>query len=264
MEMKLIVQLARISALMMLALYNLNACAESDATTSIAVGLDSNSGQYGTANVTRIVTIPVIGKYETDSWSFKLTVPYIRITTFGGVLPGMGASSKKVAISNRASTQSGPGDVVAATTYFAIYGTDSTPGLDITGKVKLPTASKTAGLGTGETDYFLQLDGYQKFNQLTVYGSVGRKFLGSSDDIPLHDVNYGSIGASYQFSEKISAGLNLDAAQASSAAGSNQLELTVSVVRKLEKGRKVQGYLLKGLADGSPDTGIGVLLTFVF
>jgi hypothetical protein len=170
---------------------------------------------------------------------------------------------KKTGTGN-STTQSGLGDVVAATTYFAIEGDEGMPGLDLTAKIKFPTADKNAGLGTGETDYAVQADVYQSMGKVTLTGAIGRKFLGSSAALPLNDIFYGSVGASYRVSDNVSTGANLDAAQASSASGYNVLELSAYVSLKIDKRKKLQAYVLKGLADGSPDTGLGMLLTFTF
>ena len=228
---------------------------------SVATGFDSTSGNYGSSNTTNILTIPVIGKYEMDSWLFKLTVPYLQVTTVGGVIPGIGMGGMKKAGAVSATTQSGLGDVVMATTYYAIDGGKDTTGLDLTAKVKLPTADKNAGFGTGEIDYAIQADVYQNMDKVTVTASLGRKFLGSSAALPLSDIFYGSVGGSYRVTDKMSAGVNLDAAQAASVAGSSQLELTGSISRKIDKTKKIQAYLLKGFTDGSPDIGYGVLFT---
>ncbi len=236
--------------------------AASAGTASVATGFDSTSGNYGTTSNTSILTIPVIGKYETDSWLFKLTVPYIRVTSVSGVIPGVGVGPMKKAATVNATTQSGLGDVVAAGTYFAIEGDEEMPGLDLTAKIKLPTADKNAGLGTGETDYAIQADVYQSMDKVTLMGAIGRKFLGSSAILPLNDIFYGSVGVSYRASDNVSVGGSLDAAQASSASGSNVLELSAYISRKIDKTKKIQAYILKGFADGSPDTGLGMLLTF--
>ena len=57
---------------------------------SITSGVDYSSGKYGSQDRTDITSIPVIGKYEVDSWVFKLTVPYVSITGPGNVSPGIG------------------------------------------------------------------------------------------------------------------------------------------------------------------------------
>lgn len=241
------------------------AWAASNGKASLTSGFNSSSGYYGTRSKTNIITIPVIGAYETDYWQLKLSVPYISMTTLGGVIPGIGkGSSKKTSAITTVTTQSGMGDVVASASYFVSEPSANSPGVDVTAKMKLPTANKDKGLGTGETDYAIQLDLFQNMNKWTVFGSLGRKFLGSTADLPLNDIFYGSVGSSYRLTDKTSAAISLDAAQASSATGSNQLELTLSINQKLDKNKKAQFYLLQGFADDSPDTGYGAMLTFTF
>ena len=243
----------------------LTAWSVSEGKTSVATGFNYTTGSYGTSSTTNIVSIPVIGKYETESWEFKLMVPYLSMTTVGGVLPGFGNGSfKRNNMNLNITTQSGLGDMVASTTYFLDYGSDTTPGIDLTAKVKLPTADKNKGLGTGEVDYALQIDMYQRKGKLTIFGSLGRKFLGSSVDYVLNDIFYGSIGGGYKLAEKTSASVSLDAAQASSVYGANQLEASFSISHLIDKTKKAQAYVFKGLANGSPDIGYGALLTFMF
>jgi hypothetical protein len=59
-------------------------------------------------------------------------------------------------------------------------------------------------------------------------------------------------------------GLMLDAAQSASPAGAGPVEVTAYVTKKLRDTLKVQGSLLKGLSDGSPDWGIGAMITSTF
>lgn len=232
-----------------------------DGQASVATGFDSSSGNYGSSSTTNILAIPVIGKYETESWLFKVSVPYLQVTTLTGVIPGIGNGNLKKTGTVSATTQSGLGDVVMASTYYAIDGGKDTTGLDLTAKIKLPTADRNAGLGTGEFDYALQADVYQSMDKITVSASLGRKFLGSSAALPLNDIFYASVGGGYRISDKMNAGVNLDVAQATSASGSSQIEVTGNISRKIDKTKKIQAYLLKGFTDGSPDIGYGVLLT---
>lgn len=230
---------------------------------SIALGFDISSGKYGTPDTTTFLSIPAICKYETDLWLIKLTVPYISITTVDGVLPDIGPVAHANTAGSKVTT-SGLGDVVAATTYYAVPDKDGSVGLNITGEIKLPTANKVAGLGTGETDYAVKLDVYKAFNVTTLYAAVGRKILGSSAMYPLHDVFYGSVGASYQASDKLSMGVNLDAAQGSYDSLPGPLEVSFNFTRKIDIHKKLEAYLLKGLSNGSPDIGLGGMMYYLF
>ena len=56
----------------------------------VGTGVDYSTGKYGGTTATDIVYVPVTGKYMTDDWLFKLTVPYISVTGLDGVIRGIG------------------------------------------------------------------------------------------------------------------------------------------------------------------------------
>jgi len=226
---------------------------------SLASGLDYSTGKYGTANTTSILSIPVVGKYETGPWAFKLTVPYVRISGVGGVVPGMGRIKTGGAASK---TQSGMGDTVAAATYSLYEGSTSNLGIDVTGKIKFATAD--TNLGSGANDYAAQIDAYQSMDKFTAMGSFGTKVLGSPVGITLNSVLYGSFGGVYQFTNQTSGGLDMSLAQRVSTSTEGQQELTAYVSYKIDRHLKAQGYVLKGYSSGSPEHGFGALFTYGF
>ncbi|MBI3527053.1 MAG: transporter [Betaproteobacteria bacterium] len=239
-----------------------------DGQLSLSTGFDYSSGDYGGSTSTDILSIPVIGKYETGPWTYKLTVPFIEVTGPGNVVPGVGRENavkgKKGAAVSGTSTESGLGDITGAVTYNLFAGSASAPAIDLTGKIKLGTADRDKGLGTGENDYSVQVDAYQIFGRVTGFATLGYSILGSSSAIPLDNVFYVAIGAGYKFDDRLSGGLMLDLRQAASSTSGERRELTGYVNYKLDKDWKVQGYLLQGFADGSPDFGFGALVTRMF
>lgn len=231
-----------------------------DSGFSLATGFDYSSGKYGTATTTNILSIPVVGKYETGHWVFKLTVPFLQISGAGGVFPGIGpiATTTKT----KTATQSGLGDAIAAVTYNVYEGSEHIPGIDLTGKVKLATAD--AGLGTGQNDYAAQVDVYQSLGSFTPMGSLGYKILGSPAGVAMNKVAYGSLGGAYQFTAQTIGGADMDVSQSPTTTAAGQRELMVYVSHKIDKKLKLQGYVLKGFSNGSPDSGIGVLVSAKF
>ncbi len=227
---------------------------------SLGVGLNYSSGEYGTSTATRILSIPVTAQYETGRWKAKVTVPYLRISGPANVIPGVGSvnntnpngrgRSSGSTTSASEGTASGLGDIVTALTYNAYYDQSAKFGLDVTGKIKFGTADRDRGLGTGENDYFMQVDAYKTFDRITAFGGIGRAWLGSSPFIALE--------------ERDSVGLSLDARQRASASSAPQRELTAFWIRKFDKSNKVQAYVLVGLANGSPDWGLGVSVAHAF
>jgi hypothetical protein len=228
----------------------------------LGVGADYTRGTYGTGTETTILSIPFSARYETDRWTYKLIVPWLDVKAPANVVPGVGRvdNSGKPKRRNFAGTTSetGLGDVVGAATYNVWYNEDTEQGIDLTGRVKLPTADAAKGLGTGSTDFGLQADLYRTFDRTTLFGDVGYTFFGHSDYVELKNaVNYG-IGASQKMNERDSVGASVDGRQKASVGGAPQRELTLFWNRRLERDMRFQAYVLFGFANGSPDFGLGV------
>lgn len=234
---------------------------------SLGAGFDYSTGKYGTSTTTDMLYIPVVAKYETDDLTLKLTVPYLRVSgTSSGVIRGMGrvgrGSSMMTTTTTTKNSASGLGDIVAAAGY-TVYDQDALS-LDVVGKVKFGTANSNTGLGTGENDYSAQVDGYYDIDRTTVFATAGYRIVGKPAGLTLNNVAFGEIGASRKINDKTSAGIMLDVAQSASPAGTGPVEVTAFASRKLSETLKVQVNVLKGLSDGSPDTGVGAMVTGIF
>src|SRR3954469_25571649 len=66
-----------------------------DGTFSLGTGLTYTSGDYGTSTTTKILSIPFTARYDLDRWTFKATIPYLRISGGWGVIPGLGKGPNK-------------------------------------------------------------------------------------------------------------------------------------------------------------------------
>jgi hypothetical protein len=105
--------------------------------------------------------------------------------------------------------ESGLGDVVAGVTIYDVFLSRSVA-LDLVGRVKLGTADRDKGLGTGEQDFLLRADLYKFFDLFTLIGSGGYKLRGDPSDIDLENGFLASIGGSYEISNESSVGLFYD------------------------------------------------------
>lgn len=223
---------------------------------SFATGFDYSTGKYGAASSTSILSVPVVGMYSSGLWAFKLTVPYVRISGPGGVLPN--GIRSKATITTKETTESGLGDVVAAATYNIYSGNENESWVYLTGKIKFGTAGTS--LGTGQNDYAAQVDVYQSFGRFTATGALGYEFLGSPAGISMNNVAYGILGGYYQVTEQTVGGTEMKLSQKPSAIGAEQREVSVYASHNIDGSLKIRGYVLKGFADGSPDSGFGLLL----
>jgi len=234
-----------------------------DGDFSGGVGANYSTGKYGGSTPTRIWSIPFMARYETDLWTLKLTVPYLRVTSPANVIPDIGSFSGSRQPRRRAAdttSESGLGDTVVSATYTAYYDAAAKRGLDLTGKVKLPTADADKGLGTGSTDESVQVGLYQTQGLFTVFGDVGYTFFGHSSFVQLDNALYYGLGFSEKLDPENSLGVSFDGRQRVTPGGGPQREITAFWNRRLDRDTRLQAYVLKGFADGSPDWGIGASL----
>jgi hypothetical protein len=230
---------------------------------SVQTGIDYTSGEYGASEDTRILYVPLTVKTEGERYFVRVTIPYIEVDApVGGDVIAIGPDGQPI----RASTgnrvkDDGAGDVVAALGYTVLNSLAAGTVIDVVAKVKFGTADEEKGLGTGEDDYSLQIDGYKTFKRLTYLLTVGHRVYGDPPDIEFDDVFFGSAGAIYKFKPGISGGLIYDFRENIISDGDDQSELTAFVTRKMGGNRKIQGYVVGGLSNVSPDWGVGMTLT---
>lgn len=246
--------------------------AQAEDGLSLGIGADYSSGDYGTATTTDIWSVPVTAKYNIGNWTWKASLPWMRIDGDAGVVPGLGGVGNSnprgrgrggsiAPTGTETGTASGLGDLRLAATYA--FDTGGPLGVDLTGNVKLATADEDKGLGTGENDYGIAVDLYRDFDGTLLFGGVGYTMLGDSDFIQLDDVLNANFGASWQVGGG-SLGAMYDWRQAASDGADDRSELTGFYSIKASDADKVQVYATKGLSDGSPDWGAGVSYSHAF
>ena len=228
---------------------------------TLETGAHYSTGKYGGTQSTEILYIPVTGKYRSGPWTTKVTVPYLQITGPANVINGVGQTV--AATGTARTTRSGMGDIVASLSNTVYY--DASAGLfaNLTGKVKLGTASSTQGLGTGKNDYAAQAELYQVKQDLTTFGTLGYQIYGRPAGYQLNNAFYGTLGASYKVDQDTSGGILLSLGQKITTTGSTRAKALLFASRKLDNTWKMQGYLLRGFTRSVPDWGAGVTVSYL-
>ena len=226
----------------------------------ITSGMDFSTGKYGADESTDILYIPLTFKYGTDQWTSGLTIPWLSIESPGEVI--IGPDGQPLPIPGEGSTsESGLGDITASFTWFAYPGTETLPIVDVTGRIKLPTADEDKGLGTGEIDWALESDLVKGIDNHSLFFTVGYKIFGDTDEVKINNVFYGSIGDSYRYSKNMSFGAFYDVREATTDFTEGMSELTGFLSYRLNPKWRLMSYLVKGFSDGSPDFGAGLLVS---
>jgi len=225
-------------------------------------GFDYSSGKYGEATDTAIFYVPVSVKYETGPWGFRATTSYIHIHGPANVIGGEAGGFSTGVPSTGSVSRSGPGDILLGVTYSLESLWRKALFIDFTGKVKVPTASASKGLGTGKTDFTAQVDIAKTWGRFTPFATLAYRFMGTPRAYVLRDAWNASLGLQYTASHVVSTGVSFDYRQSVSPTGTDPRELFGYVAVALGEKWTLDFYGVAGLSDGSPDAGGGIQITF--
>ena len=254
-------RIAAITAISTAAMTSMAVAEETYTDLRFSVGGDYSSGKYGGTQNTNIAYVPLGVKYEYGNLSLTATVPWLSISGPGSVA---GGPDDPVVIGDEGvrTTESGLGDVSLGAAYTIEPLTDSMPFFEVSGKVKLPTANETKGLGTGKADYALQLDAFKSYGNITPFATIGHRWRGSSALITLKNSIYASAGVSYKLDDTKSAGLSIDYQSKSTATSKSRLEAVPFVSFKTSDKTKIMAYGSAGFTDSVPAVGIGLQVSY--
>jgi hypothetical protein len=223
-----------------------------------SAGASYMEGDYGESQDTEMWFFPVSARYTEGDWSGKISSSWIDLDGPADVVATGDGGTVNRGNSTGTRSESGLGDTWVSATYSAPPVSQENIYLDFTGKIKIPTADEDDGLGTGETDYTLQVEGYKSIDAWTPMGTVAYKIKGDPDDSSLDNVWYLSGGADYKLNNEQNIGLTLDYQEASSSGSDDILEIFGYLGQKIDAHNRLSIYGILGLDDGSPDFGIGI------
>ena len=249
----------------------------------LSVGANYSSGDYSDTTSTDVWSVPLSVKVRSNAWTFRVSVPYLRVDGPAGasiVLDDNGGSrsgsdggsgrnhpedntgtgtSTTVTARRRAS---GIGDTTVSATYAFDHLGGSAAYLDLGGRVRLPTGDDKRGLGVGATDYGLTTEvGIDKARG-GVYLSAGRRFLGHVAGLDRRNGWQAGVGGWLNASDRTTLGLGYDWRESSVAGGTDPAELYASLGLKLSDRWRLNFNASKGLNRASADVGAGVTLVW--
>lgn len=224
----------------------------------LSVGFHYSAGDYDTSSTTEIYYVPFTLRAEYGHWTFRATIPYLKIEGGTGVAAG---PSGPVTTSG---TADGLGDVVARGGYWIAPLLGWMPWIEVDALVKFPTADEDDGLGTGRFDFGVETEWTWLVGRVSPFVVLGWRFLGDRPSLHLHDVFAGTAGAQYLFTDAIAGGLMLDYREQASAESGERVELIPFASFRIRPHWILSTYVSAGLAVGSPDVGVGLEAGYQF
>jgi len=224
-----------------------------------------DTGKYGTPDRTNTLYIPLTLKRYYGDAAVSVTVPYLRQSSTGQVTYVNGTpmrANRRTTTTTTGSSEAGLGDIMLRGSYPLLQDGPAAFDLALAGSVKLPTASKSKGLGTGRFDegaglefgkevaagWTLLVDGYY-----TIIGEpAGASYR-----------NQLSLDFGFYRALKKDLGLTvLYSARSAIVAGNpGPKDLSGTLDYKAADGNNYFCGLLLGLSDGSPAIGVNAGLS---
>jgi hypothetical protein len=234
---------------------------QSSAYVSLTTGIDYSSGKYGGPISTDILVVPASLRLTSGRWRFSATLPYLRIVGAQSVVAGDGGPVVIDPNTPRV-RRDGVGDLSLASTY-AIPEDAFGLGIELTGRVKVPTASRSRGLGTGKTDFAVSAELSKTFGTITPFVEGGYRWIGSPSGVSLRNAPFASAGASMAFG-KLVAIASYDYRGRTSDVSRSSKELFGALSGPLSRKVNWTFYGSAGLSSGAPDAGVGLMLSYKF
>ncbi len=231
---------------------------EDDRRFRMNLGLDYTSGSYGADENTEILFIPLSLQAEQGPWTVRAVVPWLHLVGPALVLDGGAIGTRNT------DSASGMGDISLSLMYSfeELYQYDWF--VDITTRVKIPSASLEKDLGTGEPDAALQLDLAHAIGPFIPFATLGYKWTGVPAEFKLRNTVYGSVGLQYSWSNEVATGVSYDYRQSSFKESADLQEGLAYLNIRFTDAWSVNIYTEIGFSENSPDAGAGMAFVYRF
>lgn len=197
---------------------------------------------------------------QTDRFTLTAIVPYVvttapeeLIVSNGGVLgtPLLSQPSTQL----REVTREGIGDLVLQGGYSLPLGTLNA---FIAGNVKIPTASREEGLGTGKVDYGVSGQVSRRFGRTIPFASASYTILGKPEGFDVRNTLAGGVGSHFLVSEVSTVTVSYNYEQSATNTIEDYQTVGLGLETGISSSLKLGLDARAGLSSDAPDARVGV------
>lgn len=226
----------------------------------LSTSLNYESGTYGTGTRSSSLYVPFTVKRTFGDAFAALTIPFVSVTSDGSVrnVGGRPAKTRRGG-GSATTTRSGLGDIVARGGYTLLH--DDPQPLDLTAvvKLKVPTADRDKGLGTGEFDAGAGLEAAKLVAPgWTVLADLYFTAIGDPPGSNLNNQVAADVGVSRLLGDDLTLTGLLEASNALVAGEPAPLDARGILDYRIDDRSSIFAALMLGLSKGSADYGLGV------
>lgn len=239
----------------------------------ISLGTSLAGGNFGSGQGSRLLSTALGARYATGTLRLTASIPYLNIRSRGLIFSGIDSTPIIVAggTGGRRVTNDGLGDVTLGAA-FTVPEKDGIPEIELSGRVKLPTATRSSQVSTGKTDYSAGVQLTKTFGSLAPFVSATYRIfgdpahiVGNPAGIDLRNGIAASAGASFTIGERSILLVSYHFAQAASRLIKDSHELFAGAsTRWPGSPLRFTAYATAGLSHGAAAESGGLSLSIDF
>lgn len=209
---------------------------------------------------TNYYRIPVGARLSKGRFRLSATIPYVTVRGPGSLIGDGDEIDALPATNDR--RRSGLGDLRLTARYRLPKSSLGGFELDLMGGVKLPTASRTKRLGTGEVDYSLGAEVSRDLGRFEPFVAAQYRLNGDRPDFDYRDTVATSVGTGVRLNRRTRASFSYDYSQSRIRGHSGFHSLDAGVSTRLSKRALWSGSALVGVSKRAPDFGVRSTITW--
>ncbi|MBB5716899.1 hypothetical protein [Sphingomonas aerophila] len=238
----------------------------SDTTADVSLGAIYAGGDFGTGSQTSIWSTAVSARVRLDNWRLSASLPWMRIRSRSTIFNGIDATPVLAApnTSPGKQTAKGFGDITLGAAY-TIAPASLPLEIELSGRAKLNTATRSSGLSSGETDYAVGADLSVPLGRVTPFASFTYRFLGDTEAYHLRNGPAASAGLSYEVGANSFLLTSYHYSRAATKLINNAHELFLGASTRVPGAPlRITGFATAGLSNGAADASAGLALSAAF
>ena len=232
----------------------------------LSLGTSVASGKFGASSDTHIWSTALGVRYSTGALRLSASLPYMRISSAGTVFSGIDSTPVVVSTISPGvrTTYDGLGDLTLGASYTIPAAQDGLE-VEVSGRVKLPTATDASGLSTGRADYSAGVQVTRQAGPFAPFGSLTYRVFGDPHGLSLRDGLAASAGSSLVISENVIALASYHYARAASRVVRDSHELFAGASYLVPDSKlRLTGFATAGLSSGAAAVSGGVSVAVDF
>lgn len=233
----------------------------------VSVGTSIAHGTFGTGRDSRIVSSALGVRYSIGTFRISASVPYLNIRSRSLIYSGIDSTPVIVAAVRTPAprvTHDGIGDLTVGAAY-SLPEAGAVPEIELSGRVKLPTASRASQLSTRKTDWSVGLQLTKTVGRFAPFVSTTYRMFGDPAQVSLRNGFAASAGTSVGLGGRAVALASYHYAAAASRLVRNAHELFAGVSEVLPHSRlRVTAFATAGLSSGAAASSGGLSLSLNF